>query len=81
MNGAVRQLTTPYGPGHCVETGVRPLATITVCNADRCLEANDPGRNSYNGLNAKTNDKGAFTIFSGGCDDWRVNDIPITPDW
>jgi len=55
--------------------------SITVYNADGYLEANDLGVNSYNNFSAEPNDDGAFTIRFGGCDDGRVNCIPITPGW
>jgi hypothetical protein len=55
--------------------------SITIYNADGYLEANDRGVNSYNNITAKANDDGAFTIHFGGCDDGRVNCIPITPGW
>ncbi len=55
--------------------------SITVYNADGYLEANDRGMNSYNNITAKPNDDGAFTIHFGGCDDGRINCIPITPGW
>jgi hypothetical protein len=55
--------------------------SITIYNADGYREANDRGVNSYNNITAKANDDGAFTIHFGGCDDGRVNCIPITPGW
>ncbi|MGI9520213.1 MAG: DUF1214 domain-containing protein, partial [Hyphomicrobiaceae bacterium] len=55
--------------------------SVTVPNADGYLEANDLGRNSYNNVTAKPNDDGSITIHFGGCDDDRVNCIPITAGW
>lgn len=55
--------------------------SITVYNADGYLEANDLGVNSYNNFTGKTNADGSQTIHFGGCDDGRVNCIPITPGW
>jgi hypothetical protein len=55
--------------------------SITVYNADGFLEANDLNRNSYNNVTAKKNDDGSVTIHFGGCDDGRINCIPITPGW
>jgi hypothetical protein len=55
--------------------------SITVYNADGYLEANDLGRNSYNNVTAEPNDDGSITIHFGGCDDGRVNCIPITSGW
>ncbi len=55
--------------------------SITVYNADGYLEANDLGLNSYNNFTAKPNADGWQTIHFGGCEDGRVNCIPITPGW
>ena len=55
--------------------------SITVYNADGYLEANDLGVNSYNNFSAEPNKDGSITIHFGGCDDGRVNCIPITPGW
>jgi hypothetical protein len=55
--------------------------SVTVYNADGYLEANDLGVNSYNNFTAKPNEDGSQTIHFGGCDDGRVNCIPITPGW
>ncbi|WP_026379606.1 DUF1214 domain-containing protein [Afifella pfennigii] len=55
--------------------------SVTVYNADGYLEPNDLKRNSYNNVTAKPNANGSYTIHFGGCDDGRMNCIPITPDW
>jgi hypothetical protein len=55
--------------------------SVTVYNADGYLEANDLGRNNYNNVTAEPNADGSYTINFGGCDDGRVNCIPITPGW
>lgn len=55
--------------------------SITVYNADGYLESNNLGVNNYNNFTAKTNEDGSYTIHFGGCDDGRVNCIPITPGW
>jgi hypothetical protein len=55
--------------------------SVTVYNAEGYLEPNDLKRNSYNNFSAKPDDDGSFTINFGGCDDGRMNCIPITPDW
>ena len=55
--------------------------SITVYNADGYLEANDRGVNSYNNFSAQPNEDGSYTIHFGGCDDDRLNCIPITPGW
>lgn len=55
--------------------------SVTVYNADGYLEANDLGRNSYNNITAEPNDDGSITIHFDGCDDDRINCIPITAGW
>jgi hypothetical protein len=55
--------------------------SITVYNADGYLEANERGVNSYNNVSAQPNEDGSFTIHFGGCEDGRINCIPITPGW
>ncbi len=55
--------------------------SVTIYNADGFMEPNDMGRNNYNNVTAAPNDDGSITIHMGGCDDGRVNCIPITPGW
>lgn len=55
--------------------------SITIYNSDGYLEANDLGRNSFNNFTAKPNEDGSITLHFGGCEDGRVNCIPITPGW
>jgi hypothetical protein len=55
--------------------------SVTVYNADGYLEANSLGVNSYNDVTAEPNPDGSITIHFGGCEDERVNCIPITKGW
>jgi len=55
--------------------------SVTVYNADGYLEANDLGVNSYNNFTAEPNSDGSHTIHFGGCEDGRINCIPISPGW
>jgi hypothetical protein len=55
--------------------------SVTVYNADGYLDANDRGVNSYNDFSAEPNEDGSYTLHFGGCDDGRVNCIPISPGW
>lgn len=55
--------------------------SITVYNENGYLEPNPLGRNSYNNHTAQPNEDGSITIHFGGCEDGRVNCIPITPGW
>jgi hypothetical protein len=55
--------------------------SVTVYNEDGYMEPNDLGRNSYNDVTAAPNEDGSITVHMGGCDDGRLNCIPITPGW
>jgi len=55
--------------------------SLTVYNADGYLEANEQGMNSYNNFSAQPNEDGSITINFGGCDDGRVNCLPISKGW
>jgi len=55
--------------------------SVTVYNADGYLEANDLDKNNYNNVTAKPNADGSYTINFGGCEDGRINCIPISPGW
>ncbi len=55
--------------------------SITVYNADGYLEPNDLNVNNYNNISATPSADGAYTIHFGGCEDGRINCIPISPGW
>ena len=55
--------------------------SITVYNDEGYLEANDRDIYSYSDFTAEANPDGSYTLHFGGCDDERVNCIPITPGW
>lgn len=55
--------------------------SITVYNAEGFMEPNDLGVNSYNNVTATPNQDGGYTINFGGCEDGRINCIPIMPGW
>ena len=55
--------------------------SITVYNEANYLEPNDLGRNAFSNVTAKKNADGSITINAGGCDDGRINCIPITKGW
>ncbi|MEM0950118.1 MAG: DUF1254 domain-containing protein [Pseudomonadota bacterium] len=55
--------------------------SVTVYNEDGFLEANDLGVNSFNNYTAEANADGSFTLHFGGCEDGRINCIPITAGW
>jgi hypothetical protein len=45
------------------------------------MEPNDLGVNSYNNVTAKANDDGGYTLNFGGCDDGRMNCLPVVDGW
>lgn len=55
--------------------------SITVYGEDNYLKPNDLGVNALNNVTAERNDDGSITINAGGCEDGRINCIPITPGW
>ncbi len=55
--------------------------SVTVYNDEGFMVKNDLGANSFNGVTARQNDDGSTTIHFGGCDDGRVNCIPIMDGW
>ncbi len=55
--------------------------SVTVYNAEGYIEENELGVNSFNGVTAQHNDDGSVTLQFGGCDDGRVNCIPISEGW
>ncbi len=55
--------------------------SITMYNKDGFMEANDAEAYSFNNVTSKRNDDDSITINFGGCDDGRVNCLPITEGW
>jgi hypothetical protein len=55
--------------------------SITVYGEDNYLKPNGMNRNALNNVTAEKNADGSITINAGGCEDGRINCIPITPGW
>ena len=55
--------------------------SVTVYNADGYIEENPLGVYSFNNVTATPNDDGSITIYFGGCEDGRVNCLPISEGW
>ncbi len=55
--------------------------SITIYNADGFIDENELGAYSFNNVTARPNDDGSFTIHFGGCEDGRVNCLPISEGW
>jgi hypothetical protein len=55
--------------------------SITVYNSDGYIDVNDLGVYSFNNVTAKANADGSITIHFGGCEDGRVNCLPISKGW
>ena len=55
--------------------------SITVYGEDNYLKPNETNRNALNNVTAEKNADGSITINAGGCEDGRINCIPITPGW
>lgn len=60
---------------------VNGFASITVYNKEGFMEPNDLKINSMNNMTAAPDPEGGATIHFGGCEDSRVNCIPITEGW
>lgn len=71
---------TPYAVT-AKDVPVNAFWSITVYNADGYLDENPQGAYSFNNQTAKQNDDGSITIHFGGCDDGRVNCLPISQGW
>lgn len=55
--------------------------SISLYNAAGFFEPNDLGAYNINSVTGERNDDGGMTVHLGGCDDGRVNCLPIMEDW
>jgi hypothetical protein len=72
--------TTPYSVT-LKDVPVDGFWSITVYGEDNYMKPNDLGVVALNNVTAKKNKDGSITINAGGCDDGRINCIPITKGW
>lgn len=85
---AVYSLVTPTGNDgttpHAIKVKDVPVDgfwSITVYNEDGFMEANEFDAYSINNVTGERNKDGSVTVHFGGCQDRRVNCLPITPGW
>ena len=55
--------------------------SITVYNAEGYIDENELSVYSFNNVTAKPNEDRSHTIHFGGCEDGRINCIPIMEGW
>ena len=55
--------------------------SVSVYNKDGYFEKNAFDRYSVNNISGEPNKDGSFTVHLGGCEDKRVNCIPLTEGW
>jgi hypothetical protein len=72
--------TTPYSVT-LKDVPVEGFWSITVYGEDNYMKPNPLGVNALNNVTAKKNKDGSITINAGGCEDGRINCIPITKGW
>jgi hypothetical protein len=60
---------------------VKAFWSISVYNKDGYFEKNDLDVYSVNNISGKPNEDGSFTVHLGGCEDGRINCIPLTEGW
>lgn len=60
---------------------VRAFWSITVYDETGFIQENDRGVYSFNNVTAERDPSGTITIHFGGCDDGRVNCLPVSEGW
>ena len=55
--------------------------SISVYNKDGFFEPNERGAYNVNSVSAQKNADGSITVHFGGCEDGRVNCLPIMEGW
>ncbi len=80
----IASVSDTSGTPHAVTVEDAPVDafwSITVYNAEGYIGKNKLGVYSLNNVTAKPNEDGSHTIHFGGCEDGRVNCIPIMEGW
>ena len=80
----IATVTKNDGAPHTVtvkDVPVDAFWSITVYGADGFIQENPDGRYSYNNVSAKPSKDGSITINFGGCEDGRVNCLPVSTGW
>lgn len=60
---------------------VRAFWSVSLYNGKGYFQKNPQNAYNFNSINAKKNEDGSITIHFGGCDDGRVNCLPIMEGW
>jgi hypothetical protein len=60
---------------------VRSFWSISLYNAQGFFEPNDRDAYNINSVTGTQNDDGSMTVYLGGCEDGRVNCLPIMDGW
>jgi len=60
---------------------VEAFWSVSMYNADGYFQENALGSYSVNNISGEANADGSFTVNLGGCDDGRVNCLPLTEGW
>ena len=60
---------------------VRAFWSVSLYNKEGYFQKNPENAYNFNSVNAKKNSDGSITIHFGGCDDGRVNCLPIMDGW
>ena len=60
---------------------VKAFWSVSLYNEEGYFQKNPQNAYNFNSVNAKKNSDGSITIHFGGCDDGRVNCLPIMEGW